>query len=436
MDPQQLKTWSEIAANWAQVATLASAIFVSIKWIRERNDRSTQVLLELDKRFNAKEVRKGRAVIEDDSEYAQLAPLFLEEIRASVEGPATSEIEEKRRPRQELWEAVDAVDAMLRFYVLIRGVRAAKQVKDAALRACFRYWLAHFYNPKRWEFRLYVHRFFPTLRQWLAEDRERNRLLRKTSFFGPEEFGWKTRRRPTVRQLRRAMRGRLLVITGAGISADSGIPTYRGKESYWEKRDPKTLATKAAFKKNPKLVWKWYNHRREVIRKAQPNAAHQALTKLARCAREFLLVTQNVDDLHERGGSDHELLVHIHGNIFLDKCTKCDYKSTSNASTSPSSLCPRCGARLRPGVVWFDEQLDPDQEKRVEKFIAKGPCDLILIIGTTATFDYIVDWVRRAAGDTGWIVEINPEESTVSGLADYLIRARAAEALPKLLALM
>src|SRR6184192_1430895 len=121
---------------------------------------------------------------------------------------------------------------------------------------------------------------------------------------------------------------RVLVITGAGVSAESGIPTFRGKDGYWRNLDPAKLATPTAFQNDPKLVWEWYRERREGIRKSEPNPAHQAIAKLAQHAREFLLVTQNVDDLHARAGSSKEKMVQIHGDIFVTRCSQCDFVST------------------------------------------------------------------------------------------------------------
>jgi len=118
---------------------------------------------------------------------------------------------------------------------------------------------------------------------------------------------------------------RVLVITGAGVSAESGIPTFRGRDGYWRNLDPAKLATPEAFARDPELVWQWYRERRERIRAAQPNAAHHAIAKLARHAEEFLLVMQNVDDLHARAGLPNEKMVQIHGDIFVTRCSRCHF---------------------------------------------------------------------------------------------------------------
>src|SRR5207302_10750113 len=184
---------------------------------------------------------------------------------------------------------------------------------------------------------------------------------------------------------------RVLVLTGAGVSAESGIPTFRGKDGYWRNLDPTKLATPEAFARDPSLVWDWYRERRQRIREAQPNPAHKAIVKLAAQAGEFLLVTQNVDNLHARAGMPKDKMVQIHGDIFVTRCSRCDWRAelcdaeiassvedspwravTELAGTRPSiehehehehddgdlPKCPLCSALMRPGVVWFGEQLD------------------------------------------------------------------------------
>src|SRR6266487_3228952 len=171
--------------------------------------------------------------------------------------------------------------------------------------------------------------------------------------------------------------GRVLVITGAGVSAESGIPTFRGKDGYWRNFDPAKLATPEAFARDPKLVWEWYSERRQRIRNAQPNAAHAAIAKLARHADEFLLVTQNVDDLHARAGLPKEKMVQIHGDIFLTRCSRCDFGFTERKHDQEQEeeeenvvpRCAKCDALMRPGVVWFGEQLPWTEVQRVESYL-------------------------------------------------------------------
>ncbi|MEY2487859.1 MAG: NAD-dependent deacetylase [Verrucomicrobiota bacterium] len=233
--------------------------------------------------------------------------------------------------------------------------------------------------------------------------------------------------------------GRVLVITGAGISAESGIPTFRGKEGYWRNLNPADLATPEAFARDPNLVWEWYRERRARIRAAQPNAAHLAITRLAANCRDFLLVTQNVDDLHTRAECDGcrvstAQIVHIHGDIFSTHCSNCDSKELSQKEFDGQlPVCVQCHSLMRPGVVWFGEQLDLRKVERVEKFLAAGGCDLVLVIGTTATFGYIIDWAVRAANENGRIIEINPAETSLSPFATELLRQPAAAALPNVI---
>ena len=120
---------------------------------------------------------------------------------------------------------------------------------------------------------------------------------------------------------------RVLVLTGAGVSAESGIPTFRGKDGYWRNLDPTKLATPEAFARDPQLVWEWYRERRERIRNARPNGAHEAIARLAHRTEEFLLVTQNVDDLHARAGVPAKKIVQIHGDIFVTRCSRCDWRA-------------------------------------------------------------------------------------------------------------
>jgi NAD-dependent deacetylase len=232
--------------------------------------------------------------------------------------------------------------------------------------------------------------------------------------------------------------GRVLVITGAGVSAESGIPTFRGKDGYWHNLDPTKLATPEAFARDPRLVWEWYRERRQRIRAAKPNLAHEAITRLGATAREFLLVTQNVDDLHRRARWKGATLlpeksVQIHGDIFLTRCSRCRFDRRDLEQDEPGiPKCPNCGALMRPAVVWFGEQLDSGEMKKVEMYLAAGACQMVLVVGTTALFGYIIDWAMRAAGENGRLIEVNPEETSLSPYATEVIREPGAVALPEL----
>jgi NAD-dependent deacetylase len=230
---------------------------------------------------------------------------------------------------------------------------------------------------------------------------------------------------------------RILVITGAGISAESGIPTFRGQDGYWRNLDPAKLATPEAFAQDPNLVWEWYRERRATIRAARPNPAHEAITKLAHNFRDFLLVTQNVDNLHLRAADcgrrlSPDKIVQIHGDIFLTRCSRCPWHYHEiDKDVIDLPVCEQCLSLMRPGVVWFGEMLDAEQMQRVEAYLERQ-CDVVLVIGTTALFGYIMEWALRAAADGGELIEINPDATMLSRFATKTVREPAGVALPKL----
>jgi len=225
---------------------------------------------------------------------------------------------------------------------------------------------------------------------------------------------------------------RVVVLTGAGVSAESGIPTFRGKNGYWRNLDPAKLATPEAFANDPKLVWEWYRERRQRIRNAQPNAAHEAIAKLAQHAHESLLVTQNVDDLHVRAGSLKDKMVQIHGDVFITRCSQCHFSRSDYEHEIDLPKCPECNALMRPGVVWFGEQLASSEIGRVENYLDRGPCDFVIVAGTTATFGYIIDWALRACTNRSELIEVNPDETPLSRFATQRLREPAAVALPRI----
>ena len=231
---------------------------------------------------------------------------------------------------------------------------------------------------------------------------------------------------------------RVLVVTGAGISAESGIPTFRGAGGYWRNLDPTKLATQSAFDSDPEIVWQWYRERRDMIRRAQPNAAHDAVARLSAYADEFFLLTQNVDDLHLRANWNgyaipHDQLAQIHGDIFMTKCERGDFSRRADADDeSEVPRCPKCRSRMRPGVVWFGEGLNPREVARVDNYVRARPCSVVIVVGTTIAFDYIVHWTRLAAGRRGRLIEINPEDQFLGALGAEWIKEPAASALPRL----
>jgi NAD-dependent deacetylase len=222
------------------------------------------------------------------------------------------------------------------------------------------------------------------------------------------------------------------VLTGAGVSAESGVPTFRDAQTgLWAQFDPQKLATPDAFRRNPKLVWDWYAWRRKLVAKAEPNAGHRALAVLEGRVSDFVLITQNVDGLHRRAGSRN--VVELHGNIGRVKCSR--ENTIVEHWTEVGDEVPRCagcGALLRPDVVWFEETLPPDALQAAED--AARRCQILLVVGTSAEVypaaalpDY-----AKSAGAT--IVEINPNPTPLSDAADYVLRAPAGAVLPALVA--
>lgn len=224
---------------------------------------------------------------------------------------------------------------------------------------------------------------------------------------------------------------RVLVLTGAGISAESGIPTFRGQDGWWRREDPKELATWAAFDRDPSHVWEWYEYRRGLVRGADPNAGHRAVAGWEAAGREVLVATQNVDDLHERAGSGD--VVHIHGSIWRVRCVGCGREAERREHPLPERP-PRCGCGelLRPAVVWFGEMLPAAPIRRIESFLAGG-VDLAFVIGTEASFGYIQGFAR-AARETGLLVEVNPSRTVLSDAVDVRLEGPAGEVLPGLVA--
>lgn len=224
---------------------------------------------------------------------------------------------------------------------------------------------------------------------------------------------------------------RVAVLTGAGVSAESGVPTFRGKDGLWKHYRPEDLATPDAFSRDPKLVWQWYNWRRGLIARAQPNRGHYALADLERGSREFTLITQNVDDLHEQAGSRN--VIKLHGDIWQVCCLSCEREWIDTRPTI-AELPPRCscGGLLRPGVVWFGEELRPGIWDKAEKAARKS--DLLLVIGTSAVVYPAAGLVRVAKCAGAKVVEINLAETVITTQIDEFLPGPCGELLPKLIA--
>ena len=222
------------------------------------------------------------------------------------------------------------------------------------------------------------------------------------------------------------------VLTGAGVSAESGIATFRDAQTgLWARFDPRELATPSAFARNPKLVWDWYARRRELVAAAQPNAGHRALAELERRVPRFLLITQNVDGLHQRAGSRN--VVELHGNIRRVKCSReGTIVERWDVSGDAVPRCAVCGALLRPDVVWFEEMLPPDALEQAEA--AARECDVLLVAGTSAEV-YPAAALPGYAQESGAIVvEVNPNATPLSSTADHVLRGTAGVVLPALVA--
>lgn len=221
----------------------------------------------------------------------------------------------------------------------------------------------------------------------------------------------------------------ITVLTGAGISAESGIPTFRSTAGLWKQFRPEDLATPQAFARDPKLVWEWYDWRRGLIDPAKPNPGHIALVDLERRVPHFTLITQNVDGLHLKAGS--ESVLEVHGSIWNLRCTQCD-RSWFDRSV-PLSLPPscECGALARPGVVWFGESLPRDIWLAAER--ATLSCDVFLVVGTSALVYPAAGLVDRAQSSGAKVIEINAEKTTISRTVDCALIGPAGEKLPKLL---
>ena len=233
-------------------------------------------------------------------------------------------------------------------------------------------------------------------------------------------------------ELRERLQGArsVAVLTGAGISADSGVPTFRGQDGLWRNFRAEDLATPDAFSRDPRLVWEWYDWRRGLIATKDPNAAHHALVEFERRYEYFWLVTQNVDGLHEVAGSRN--LIELHGNIWKLRCTQCSRVRTNrDVPLTLLPYCPECRGLLRPHIVWFGESLSPQDLSRSED--ALRSCELLLIIGTSGIVYPAASFasVARAAG--AFIVEINLDPTPTTALVDVSLQGRAKDLLPLLL---
>jgi len=249
---------------------------------------------------------------------------------------------------------------------------------------------------------------------------------------------------------------RVLVFTGAGVSAESGVPTFRGPGGLWKTFRPEDLATPEAFARDPRLVWEWYGWRREIVAGCRPNAAHVAIARWMMLRDGVTLVTQNVDDLHERGAVDaaralalegrfpaggeaaarsRAAPVRLHGALVVSRCTRCGGERVDVEPVDASSLdtLPRCacGGLERPGVVWFGEAL-PDGALS-GAFAAAGSAAVCLVVGTAGAVHPAAAVVHATAGAGGAVIVVDPGPTAYDALADVRLMGAAGELLPGLL---
>lgn len=223
----------------------------------------------------------------------------------------------------------------------------------------------------------------------------------------------------------------VVVSTGAGISKESGIPTFRdAPNALWENYDPQELASPGGFLKNPQLVWRWYQDRQRMIAAAQPNPGHTAIAEMAAFFDRFTLVTQNIDNMHRRAGSAD--VIEIHGNIFKYKCF--DNEHPIENLPDGDDIPPRCGcgSKIRPDVVWFGEQLPEDRIARAYRALQE--CDVILVVGTSGIVVPAAYFPSIAKQAGARVIEINPEISQITREADIFLQAPAGAVLPEVVA--
>ncbi len=238
----------------------------------------------------------------------------------------------------------------------------------------------------------------------------------KPTFEIPEEL---------VEVLRNARR--VVALTGSGVSAESGVPTFRDAQTgLWARFSPQELATPEAFYRDPRLVWEWYEWRRELVDSAEPNAAHRALAELGRRVDSFTLITQNVDGLHQKAGS--EGVVELHGNITRTVCSAERRVVEPSGDGEKPPRCPYCGAYLRPDVVWFGESLPV--EAFGAAFEAARSCDVFLSVGTSSMVQPAASLPVEALSSGATVVEVNPDDTPLTDHATYALQGPAGQVLP------
>jgi len=218
------------------------------------------------------------------------------------------------------------------------------------------------------------------------------------------------------------------VLTGAGISAESGVPTFRGKDGLWQNHKMEELATVQAFQKNPMLFWQFYNWRRKALEKVKPNLGHYALVDFERYFKDFSLLTQNVDNLHVVAGSTK--LIELHGNILRDRCSKCQAVYPAGQAVVAIPTCTKCDALLRPDVVLFGENLNETLLRKAQH--ASAECEVFFSIGTSGVVEPAASLPLLSKANGAYLVEINEEETPLSVHSNESLRGPAGKILPQL----
>jgi NAD-dependent deacetylase len=221
---------------------------------------------------------------------------------------------------------------------------------------------------------------------------------------------------------------RIVILTGAGMSAESGIDTFRGVKGYWSKYNPMELASMDGFRKNPELVWKWYQERYKIVKNNAPHAGHNAISELQKTLSEVVVITQNVDGYHQQAGTDNVL--ELHGSIVNFKCVDCNKKHNKKLVDGALNHCEYCNGHIRPDVVWFGEQLPFETLKEAEN--KSSDCDVIISIGTSSEVYPAAGLPILAKNHGAKVIEINPNDTKLSKRADIIIRDSAKSFLPKL----
>ncbi len=231
-----------------------------------------------------------------------------------------------------------------------------------------------------------------------------------------------------ARERLRAARS-VFVLTGSGISAESGLPTFRGVDGLWRTLRVEELASPEGFARDPQLVWTWYNERRAAHARAEPNAGHRALAALEAASADFTLATQNVDSLHLRAGSRNVL--ELHGNLREARCDRCGARRPLEGDFAVDAIVHECGGSFRPDIVWFGESLPSRTWERAAAAAARA--DVVLVVGTSGLVNPAALLATHYPKAAAFVIEVNPEATPISSRADAVLRGSAAALLPELI---